>query len=409
MSTTNNSHVKPITEFSDENVDGIIEELKALRPMLQKNAPLGEELRQPTEEADEAMKKLGMYRLLLPKRWGGHGVSTSGFVKIQMELAKGDTSMSWVVQILNGTTMVSTLASDALQEGLFGDGPAAVCGAYNPPAKATKVDGGYIVNGKWPYSSGSRQAKWYQGGCMIDNADGPVVPGINMAYIPMTELEIMDTWFVTGMQGTGSDTAVAKDVFVPEHMMVTMDKPFGHIEPNKKHIGAPSDFLPVVPTVRSTGLAQLVGAAEYMLEIVEGDSPKKPLITTTYAKRTDSHVLVHDLGKVAAQLDNAKLLLMDATGTLDIAAVQGRKLTPLQAAKHKAQCCMIVELVHASIEKLMFIAGSSAFSLSNPLQRYWRDVHVGLRHVQNIPQLGYEIYGRDRMEITPNISPPGAY
>ena len=120
-------------------------------------------------------------------------------------------------------------------------------------------------------------------------------------------------------------------------------------------------------------------------------------------------MLVHDIGKVAAQLDNAKLLLLDATNTLDTAALQGRKLTPLQAAKHKAQCSMIVELVHASIEKLMFIAGSSAFSLSNPLQRYWRDVHVGLRHVQNIPQLGYEIYGRDRMEITPNISPPGAY
>lgn len=398
-----------ITDFSDQKVESIIAELKALRPMLQEQAPLGEKLRCPTPEADAALQKLGMYNLIIPTRWGGSGLSTTGFAKVQMEMAKCDPSLSWVVQILNGTTWVATLGSDALQEGLFGNGPAPVCGAYNPPGKAKKVDGGYIINGSWPYSSGSRQATWYQGGCMIDDASGPVVPGINMAYFPMSAIEIVDSWFVTGMQGTGSDTVVAKDVFIPDHMMVTMDKPFGHIEPGKKHVGAASDFLPVVPTVRATGLAQLLGGAEYMLELMEADAPKKNIVTTTYAKRSDSHVHIYELGKVAAQLDNAKILLLDATAQLDSAALAGRKFSQLEAAKHKAQCSTVVELIHGAIEKLMFLAGSSAFSLTNPLQRYWRDLHVGLRHVQNIPQLGFEIYGRDRLGIAPNISPPGAY
>jgi hypothetical protein len=57
----------------------------------------------------------------------------------------------------------------------------------------------------------------------------------------------------------------------------------------------------------------------------------------------------------------------------------------------------------------MFIAGSSAFLLSNPLSRYWRDAHVALRHVTNVPLIAYEIYGRDRLGIHPNIAPPGAY
>jgi Acyl-CoA dehydrogenase, C-terminal domain len=65
--------------------------------------------------------------------------------------------------------------------------------------------------------------------------------------------------------------------------------------------------------------------------------------------------------------------------------------------------------VHSAIEQLMFTAGSSAFSLTNPLQRYWRDLHVALRHVNNLPQLGYEIYGRDLVGVKPNVSPPGAY
>ncbi|MFA7552850.1 MAG: acyl-CoA dehydrogenase family protein [Spongiibacteraceae bacterium] len=398
-----------ITGFTDQRVDAIIQELIALRPMLQENAPIGEKLRCPAPDADAALRGLGMYNLITPTRWGGAGLSTSGFAKIQIEVAKCDPSLSWVVQILNGTTWVATLGSDALQEGLFGAGPAPVCGAYNPPGKAKKVDGGYIINGRWPYSSGSRQAQWYQGGCMIDGDGGPIVPGINMAYLPMSEIEIVDSWYVTGMQGTGSDTVVAKDVFIPEHMLVTMDKPFGHIEEGKKHIGAASDFLPVVPTVRATGLAQLLGAAEYMLELTEADAKTKPIITTTYAKRTDSHVHITEIGRIAAILDNARVLLFDATGQLDAAAVIGRKFSQLEAAKHKAQCSTIVELIHSAVEKIMFLAGSSAFSLDKPIQRYWRDVHVGLRHVQNIPQLGFEIYGRDRLDLTPNISPPGAY
>jgi alkylation response protein AidB-like acyl-CoA dehydrogenase len=386
-----------------------IEKARELRTLFQAEAAAGEKLRAPTPSADAALKSNNLLSLLLPQRWGGAGLSMTGFAQVEIELAKGDPSISWVSQIVNGTTWVASLTSDATQEALFGDGPKPVCGAYNPPGKARKVDGGYIVNGAWPYTSGSRQSDWAQCGVLIDESDGPVVPGINMVYIPFSEIEMRDTWFMTGMQGTGSDTSVAHDVFVPDHLMVTMAKPFGHVEPNKRHWGAPSDNLPVVPTVRATGLAQLVGAAEAMLEIVEADSKKKPLITTTYKTRTESGVVLHDLGKVAAQLDTAKLLLFSATGLLDDVALGKAILTDGVRAKHKAQCAQIVELVHASIETLMFISGSSAFALNNPLSRFWRDIHVGLRHVTNIPMLSYEIYGRDRLGVLPNISPSGAY
>src|SRR3546814_21200278 len=77
----------------------------------------------------------------------------------------------------------------------------------------------------------------------LEGYEGPVVPGINMVYIPFSQLEIKDSWYVTGMKGTGSDTSVAKDVFVPDHLMVMMDKPFGYVEPGKKHYGAPSDSV----------------------------------------------------------------------------------------------------------------------------------------------------------------------
>src|SRR3546814_1707126 len=97
--------------------------------------------------------------LLLPQRWGGAGLSFSDYSRFQIELAKGDMSISWVAQIVNGTTWVSSLTSNATQEALFGEGPKAVFGAYNPPGTARRVDGGWIVNGAWRYTSGIERAQ----------------------------------------------------------------------------------------------------------------------------------------------------------------------------------------------------------------------------------------------------------
>ncbi len=408
MATAPKVDTETLSTFADASVaESFIAKAKGLRDLLRAEAPLGEKLRSPTPTVDKALNENGLLTMLLPKRLGGGGLSFTDFSRVQMEIAKGDPSISWVLQIVNGTSWVTSLSSDAIQDTIFGNGPAKVCGAYNPPGKAKKVDGGWIVNGAWPYTSGSRQSDWAQSGVVLEGYEGPVVPGINMVYIPFSELEIVDSWYVTGMQGTGSDTSVAKDVFVPEHMMVMMDKPYGYVEPGKRHVGAPSDRVPVVPVVRATGIAQLIGAAEAMLELIEADK-NKPIVTTMYAKRADSGVFNHDIGRVASQLNSARTLLFSVIGALDDVAVTGREFPFPERAQQKAMCGQVVELVHSAIESIMFIAGSSAFSLDKPISRFWRDVHVGLRHIQNVPALGYEIYGRDRLG-TQNIAPPGAY
>src|SRR3546814_13570463 len=103
-----------------------------------------------------------------------------------------------------------------------------------------------------------------------------------------------------------------------------MDEPLGYVEPGNKHSGAPADRVPFGPGVRSTGIAQLIGGAEAMLEIVEAESTQKPIVTTTYKTRAESGVVLHDLGRVAAELDTARMLLMAAVGTPDDVHFTGR-------------------------------------------------------------------------------------
>ena len=215
--------------FADRSVaDAFVEKARSLRDFFQKEAPEGEKRRNPTPAVDKVLKEEGFLRMLLPQRLGGFGLSPTDFCRVQMEIAKGDPAVSWVLQIVNGTSWITSLAPDSVQDAVFGNGPQPVCGAYNPPGKARKVDGGWIINGKWPYMSGSRQATWAQQGVVLEGYEGPVVPGISMCYLPMDAMTIQDSWYVSGMQGTGSDTAVAEDVFIPEGQMVLIeneDKP----------------------------------------------------------------------------------------------------------------------------------------------------------------------------------------
>lgn len=387
--------------------DGFVEKARNFRAFLQSEAPAGEKRRNPTPAVDQMLKDEGFLRLLLPERLGGYGLSPTDFCRVQIEIAKGDPAISWVMQIINGTSWITSLAPDGVQDAVFSGTPQPVCGAYNPPGKARKVDGGWIINGKWPYMSGSRQSTWAQQGVVLEGYEGPVVPGISMCYLPMDSMTIEDTWFVSGMQGTGSDTAVAKDVFIPEEQMVLMDKRAGQIDPTKRNFGAPSDLLPAVPVVRTTGIAQLIGAVEAMLEIVTAEAPKKPVLTTIIGPRTSSGAYMRDLGEAAAMIDTAKLILFDLTAKLDRIGL-GEEFTMEEKARHRAGGAQMIELVHGASESLMFQAGSSGFALDKPINRYWRDVSMATRHIQNIPTIGYEIYGRDLAGADP-ISPPGAY
>jgi len=407
MATVAQDQPREISAWADSSVaEALVERAKELRPFLAEQAPEGEKRRNPTEAVDKMLKDEGFLRMLLPERLGGIGLSPTDFCRVQMEIAKGDPAISWVIQIINGTSWITSLAPDAVQDAVFADGPQFVCGAYNPPGIARKVDGGWIINGAWPYMSGSRQATWTQQGVALEGYDGPVVPGINMCYIPMDQFEIKDTWFVSGMQGTGSDTAIAKDIFIPEGQMALMDERAGQIDWGKKHFGAPSDLLPAVPIVRTTGIAQIIGAVEAMLEIVTADSGK-PVLTTLIGPRKGSGAYMRDLGKAAAQIDTAKTILFKLTGKFDRIGM-GEEFTIEEKAQNRAACAQMIELVHAASESLMFQAGSSAFSLDKPINRYWRDVSMAMRHIQNIPTIGYEIEGR-MLAGGDMIAPPGSY
>lgn len=387
----------------------LIERAKALRPLLARNARLAEEQGSMTDEVIKALEDADLWAMLTPKRWGGLGLPSAAMHRIGREISKGDTAAAWVLQIINGCTWIASLTSDRLQEEIFAGGkPPRVCSSFAVSVPAKRVEGGYIVNGAWPYNSGWRQSVWGQYLVHIENDDGTTTPG-NFAYIPVADLKMGVVWDYAGLQGTASDSTVADNVFVPEHRMVHVAKTFGFREPGKRHVGVASDNLPLIPTVRSTGTGLVVGAVEAAYELALETAQKRSVATTSYSKQKDSPVIQRNLGEVGAKVRAAKRLGEEVCEILDQAAIDGRVLTPLERAELKAQGALVVELCSQAMDKIMSAAGSSAYSRSNDLQRFWRDFSVAAHHAINASEVGYEIYGREVLGVSPNIVPPHGF
>jgi alkylation response protein AidB-like acyl-CoA dehydrogenase len=222
----------------------------------------------------------------------------------------------------------------------------------------------------------------------------------------MRHVEIVDTWYCAGLQGTSSDSARVAGLFVPEHRMVYLEKTFGSDLDSRRHVGEPGDYWPVIPLIRSAGLGLVLGAAEAALELALETAKKKGVANTTYARQSDSPVVQRNLGAAAAKIHAASLLVADVTGGLDQWALRSAQPDMMARARNKSECSLAIELLTDAANTIMNCAGSSAFMLDNSLQRFWRDINVAARHAIYNPDAGYEIFGRAQLGVEPNIAPP---
>jgi alkylation response protein AidB-like acyl-CoA dehydrogenase len=395
--------------YNDSIEKEMVGRARELAPLLLRSAPQADKDRRLSAEVFDALTDAGFWAMAAPRRWGGLGTSATAMARVGAELAKGDPSVGWVYTVLHGTTWVASLGPDALQEAIFGSSKEhpLICGVANPPGIAERVEGGWMVNGRWPYSSGSRHASWAQLGVKLNLPDGAVQHGA-FAYLRNSQYTIEDTWFMMGMKGTGSETIVAKNVFIPDAQLYHFAKVggIGGHTPGKRHVGEPSDYWPFMPFLRATAHAVAGGAALAILERVAEASKRRPIIYTTYTRQVEAVMAQGEFGQAAAKIQAAQALVLKTCEAVDRAGLTGVPMTPQERAQSKGEGSLTVDLIAQAVDQLMFLAGSGAFAETNPLERFYRDVVFSLRHTANLPYVGYEIYGKDLLGIEPNIAHP---
>ncbi|MDB6061259.1 MAG: hypothetical protein JWM78_1362 [Verrucomicrobiaceae bacterium] len=393
-----------MTDTSASSVYDPVVIARNLRPLLEQYAAETEQQRRVPQPVIEALETSGLFRMMFPRRADGPACSVITHLETIAELAKACPGTAWAFGLLSGVTGSAAGFPPAMTELLFKRGDERFCSATSLTAKAVRVAGGYRVTGSWGYGSGCMHADWALNGILVVDGTGNTVDQ-GLALIPLRDeaVTINDTWNVLGVLGSGSNTIVADNVFVPDALaMLNSQMPSRAMLLQMPGL-EPRDLWPMEPRFPLGVLAPMLGAAEALLERVSAAMPKRSVVGWGYDNQADSENLVGQLGEAALEIDSAWLHIRRAAAYLDETSPQ-RELSGFEKARIQADSGYAMALLRRAGDRLMDIAGPSAFATTNPLQRFWRDLSFGSRHNAMNSRLSIELYGRALLGQPSNIA-----
>ncbi len=372
----------------------------ALQPLLREHAAKIDADRRLPDEVNTALTEAGMFRLLNPERLGGYEADMRTVMEVIEALGVADASTAWLVAVGTAASSLIGRASKQAQDEVFGSDPDARVAGGGDPAMAVRVDGGVLMSGRWSYASGAHDATWASlAGLLTDDA-GAVVDAV-MGFVPASEVTLEDTWRTVGMRGTASNTFVGADVFVPNHLLVSMPAVTEGTWP------VPTDEpiyrIPFVPVATLLLLGPLLGVGRAALDLVIEKAPRKGMHHTVFTKQSDSVGAQIRLAEAALKLRTARLHVYDVADHLDAVAA-GDEIDFETRARIKGQAGYAAQQVLDAINALVNIHGAGSFAESSRMQQLWRDANTAARHAGLNTEVGYEVYGKALLDIEERIS-----
>jgi indole-3-acetate monooxygenase len=193
----------------------------AMGPLIREQADEIERQRRLTPPVVEGMKQAGIYAMSMPKAWGGLELDLPEQLRVLETLARYDGSVGWCASVGIGCGYASAWLTDQAGRELMPDVNSIFAGSALFAGRALRVDGGYRVSGRWPFNSGCHHATVFGFNCNVVEKD-PSLCGsdgsreMRFCYLPASQGRIVDTWYSTGLCGSGSHDVEVTDVFVPE-------------------------------------------------------------------------------------------------------------------------------------------------------------------------------------------------
>jgi alkylation response protein AidB-like acyl-CoA dehydrogenase len=393
-----------ITEADRRLRADLVGRVAGLVPLLRENAQRTEDERRVIDENLAAIEAAGLFAISQPKRFGGLEVDFRTKLEVVRELARGCGSTAWTVGLLTDGSWLASMWNEQAQKDIWGDSPTnLVAGVVPPSGEIRVIDSGYRVSGRWANCSGCLHAQWILLGTPPVTADGQEIePGL--VLVPVSQVKIDDTWFMSGMKGTGSHTVVADDVFVPAHRFLSTAKLVAGENDNPYKDELPYR-VPFIPTAIVTMTAPHLGLARAALDLVIEKAAKRGISYTFYEVQKDAPTVQLAVAKAASLADTAELLAYRAAGDTDEAAQQGTYPDYATRARIRMDAVQAIVYAREAIRELIGAHGSAAFSDTHPLQRIWRDCEVASRHAIANPAIGAEIYGRSLLGINEGVTP----
>ncbi|HLI23016.1 MAG TPA: acyl-CoA dehydrogenase family protein [Stellaceae bacterium] len=382
----------------------LLERATGLIPELQSRAAEAERLRRLPDANVAALKRAGLFKVLQARRTGGHQLSLHAHIDTVAAVARGCGSTAWCMGVIHAHSWLMASFPQQAQEETYGADPdTIVCAVIAPRGEAKPVDGGYVLNGFWPFASGCQHAQWLLLGARILDKSGAVIDEADL-LVPAADIAIKDDWHVAGLRGTGSCSVAATDVFVPRHRILSLPGLVQGQAPGAAlHEGSlyKSAAVPVLQLALCPGA---IGIAEAALDAFQERLPGRIIAYTLGEKQIESATTHRQFADAATRVRIARLLLHRAVDEIEAAAEAGVTMAPVERARIRMDCAQAVRECCEAVDTLFLAGGGSGLAESNPIQRAWRDLHAIAMHGALALEVNQEMYGRMLLGLTPNTT-----
>lgn len=351
----------------------LVARARAMIPMLRERADEVEKRRSVPPDIIKGFVDAGFFRILQPRRWGGYEMSPIVLMRVLQELGRGCGSSAWNMMILGIHTWEFGLMDPRAGDDVWGtDQNAIVASSYPPAGTMTEVEGGYVLNGRWPTSSGCDHGQWAFIGALKKDAEGRPVDRYAL-LVPASDYEIIDDWFVFGLAGTGSKSLLLKNVFVPSHRAHSM-MDYTLTDRGSMYL-YPFNMI-FYSAVSSVVLGFARGAIDIFIEQMKVRKDMGTGLSTSLNPYVKDR-LANAVAKVRSS--SARLEQMMAETTVK---VERRELIPVEDRVHYMLDSARIGRESEEAVLLLFKALSArGIYLSNPMQRVLRDTLAGANHI----------------------------
>jgi alkylation response protein AidB-like acyl-CoA dehydrogenase len=381
----------------------LLERVAALVPSLAAQAEESERLRRPTDVAIRMLEDSGLFRMMVPRAYGGLELDLDTFLEVGLALGEADTSLAWVASFCVEHNWMLCQFPERFQRDLYtGKSHILAPGVIAPTGVAVREDGGYRLRGRWQWGTGVMHASWVIVGALADLEPGKLPSPANMRFfaLPIEDVKVEDTWYVDGMAGTGSNDIVIDALVAEERSVSILEMSEGRAPGSRLHAG-PLYHTPMIPILVLAASMPVVGQARAVVRGFRERLLSHVRLGAGVAKQAEVPAAQMRLGKAAIEVRQAELSLRDLAD--EVRALRNRA-TPVDRARWIATGAYAMHQARGVLQDVSAGSGASAHFQKHPLQRALRDANVASCHVVFDPDRHRETYGK----LLLGLDAPGA-
>lgn len=369
-------------DFRDVSYDEAMRRAREIVPILRERAQHAEDARLLLRENEQLLHEAGLFRIHQPRVFGGMELDFVAVVDIPGELARGCPSTAWNVGNLASHHWLLGYYSPEAQHEVWDANPDALIASSVALAagRGRKAEGGFVVSGRWPFSSGVDNSDWNMLAVTVHDEDGKTPIDWRLCLVPKSDYTIIDTWFAMGAAATGSKDVAVDELFVPEYRALPLVLARGGLEhPGAELNTGPLFRIPIVAASSHPLAPAALGAAEGAYELFL-EATAKRTGTYTGARVADFQAVQIKIARARCLIDSARFLLRQSALEFQAAAERSEIPEIETKLRFRMHSAYAVTQAREAVEVLWSCYGAQGLYTRDPLQRHLRDVFALGQH-----------------------------